>query len=87
MKLLVLALLLLVPSLSVAQGFETPLIPAKRGNDYAAIEFMSAGASKPLSTAAQSEDLPAGVPQDPAPRGLSLRDLSVPRNRDRDNWP
>jgi hypothetical protein len=73
MKRLVLAVLLLLPGLAAAQGFEASLTPATNGSDYPAIEFMSAGASSALPSAASAEDLPPASPQAQALRVVVYR--------------
>ena len=63
MRTLVLTLLLLVPSVSVAQVFEAPLTAVKSKSSYPAIEFMSAGKSLALPSAGDTEALPPATPQ------------------------
>ena len=63
MRTLVLAFLLSVPSVSVAQVFEAPLTAVKSKISYPVIEFMSAGESSALPSAVDAEDLPPATPQ------------------------
>ena len=64
----ILALLLFVPCLAVAQAFDSPLAPIKSKGSYPAIEFMSAGESAALPSASTVDD-----PSPDTPQAQSLR--------------
>jgi hypothetical protein len=68
MRKFVLALLLFVPCLAAAQAFDSPLAPAKSKGSYPAIEFMSAGESSVVASAANDDD-----PSPDNPQAQSLR--------------
>ena len=62
MQTILLLLLLLAPSLGLAQAFEAPLSSHPGKDGYAAIEFMSAAPSSTLADIA--EEMPASAPRD-----------------------
>ena len=63
MRILVLALLLLVPFLAAAQAFDSPLAPINSKGNYPAIEFMSAGESSALPPATTADDSSPDTPE------------------------